>query len=172
MNRKLRTTVPMVPNQMQPSLPDYNLLQKKEKVSREHQKLNFDRRHKARPLKLLEPGQRVWISDIGIEGTVKQQIEPGSYLVTTAQGTIRRNRPHLKYYRFQSDQDDTARYSDSDDEDIIGEMRDREPEPDSIQTRTPDREPASGGGQMESNGIQRTRSGRVSKRPNYLNPTW
>ena len=56
MNRKLRTTVPMVPNQMQPSLPDYNLLQKKEKVSREHQKLNFDRRHKARPLKLLEPG--------------------------------------------------------------------------------------------------------------------
>ena len=38
------------------------------------------------------------------------------------------------YYRFQSDQDDTARYSDSDDEDIIGEMRDREPEPDSIQT--------------------------------------
>ena len=101
---------------------------------------------------------------------MKQQIEPRSYLVTTAQGTIRRNRRHLKYYRFQSDQDDTARYSDSDDEDIIGEMHDREPEPDSIQT--PDRESASGDGQMESDGIQRTRSGRVSKRPNYLDPTW
>ena len=172
MNRKLRTTVPMVPNQMRPSLPNYDLLQKKEKVSREHQKLNFDRRHKARPLKLLEPGQRVWISDIGIEGTVKQQIEPRSYLVTTAQGTIRRNRRHLKYYRFQNDQDDTARYPDSDDEDV-GEMHDREPEPDSIQM--PDREPESGDVQMpesESDGIQRTRSGRVSKRPNYLNPTW
>jgi hypothetical protein len=157
---------------MQPSLPNYDLLQKKEKVSREHQKLNFDRRHKARPLKLLEPGQRVWISDMRIEGTVKQQIEPRSYLVTTAQGTIRRNRRHLKYCRFQSNQDDTARYPDSDDEDIR-ERHDREPEPDSIQM--PDREPESEDVQMpevESDGIQRTRSGRVSKRPNYLNPTW
>ena len=79
-------------------------------------------------MKLLEPGQRVWISDVGIEGTVKQQIEPRSYLVTTAHGTIRRNRRHLKYYRFQNNQDDTARYPDSEDEDVR-EMHDREPEP-------------------------------------------
>ena len=101
---------------------------------------------------------------------MKQQIELRSYLVTTAQGTICRNRRHLKYYRFQSDQDDTARYPDCDDEDI-GEMHGRVPEPGNIQM--PDREPESDDVQMpksESDGIQRTRSSRVSKRPNYPNP--
>ena len=77
--------------------------------------MNFDQHHKARPLKLLKPGQRAWISYniMRMERTVKQQI---SYLVTMAQGTVCRNRCHLKYYP-QSCQDE-AICNDSDDEAI------------------------------------------------------
>lgn len=158
MNRKLRTTVPMILTQMQPSVPDYEMLQQRENVSWDRQKMNFDQRHKARPLKQLETGQRVWISDMGIEGTVKA---PRSYLITTAQGTIRRNRGHLKYYRFQSSQQEDV-YTDSDDEatDEVPDLQPESAESNGIQHTG------------ESDGIRCTRSGRASKRPDYLNPTW
>ena len=148
----------MVPTQMLPSVPDYEVLQRKEKVSRESQKRNFDHHHKARPLKSLAPGQRVWIVDMAIEGTVKEQIAPRSYLVTTAQGTIRRNRRHLKYYQYESSHNETA-YTDSEGEDIDDTRSD--PDIDNM----PDQEPES-----DLNGTQRTRSGRISRRPDYFNP--
>ena len=121
MNRKLCTTVPMAPTQMQPSLPDYNRLQKKEEENRQSQKTNYDHHHKARPLKLLVPGQRVWITDMRIKGTVKQQTAPRSYLIATPQGMIRRNRRHLKYYPIQGGQKtglEEAIYPDSEDENM------------------------------------------------------
>ena len=62
------------------------------------EKINFDQHHKARPLKQLESGQRAWILDMETEGTVKQLIACRSYLITMAQGTIQRNRHHLRYY--------------------------------------------------------------------------
>ena len=156
MNRKLRTTVPMAPTQMQPSLPDYNQLQKKEEENRQSQKTNYDHHHKARPLKLLVPGQRVWITDMRIEGTVKQQTAPRSYLIATPQGMIRRNRRHFKYYPIQGGQKtglEEAIYPDSEDENMSNTENMPDPEP-------------------ESDGIQSTKSSRWSRRPDYLNPTW
>ena len=159
MNRKLRTTVPMAPPQMLPSIPNYEILRKKEEVSREHQKMNFDKHHKAKSLKQLEPSQRVWISDMGIQGTVKEQIAPRSYLITTTQGIIQRNRHHLKYYRFQSGQDEVTDY-DLDD-DAMEETTDPEPEPEESDVIEQAGEPD----ESAADGIQRIRSGRASKRP-------
>ena len=47
MNRKLRTTLPILPENLKPQVPDYSKLQYTEKQHREQQKQNFDSRHAA-----------------------------------------------------------------------------------------------------------------------------
>ena len=61
MDSKLRTTVPMISQQLNPRVPNSLQLQKVERESRKKQKLNFDRRHHAKNLKLLKPGDAVWL---------------------------------------------------------------------------------------------------------------
>ena len=92
MNRRLRTTLPTVTIQLQPSLPDCDVL--KEKL-REKQKENYDRHHRAKSLEPLEPGDQVWIPDRSSSGTVVEQTAPRSYNVLTPSGEFRRNRRHL-----------------------------------------------------------------------------
>ena len=59
----------MAPTQMLPGISNFRILQKREEVSKEHQKMNFDMHRKAKPLQQLESRQRVWISDMGVQGT-------------------------------------------------------------------------------------------------------
>ena len=92
---------------------------------------------------------------MGIQGTVKEWIASRSYLITTAQGIIRRNR-HLKYYRMQPGQGQVADF-DLDDDDMTGP----EPEPEDSDVI----EQAGESDESFANGIQRTGSGRASKRP-------
>ena len=50
MGRRIRTTVPVSPNQLKPKMPDYSSLAAKEADMREKQKQSFDKRHQAEEL--------------------------------------------------------------------------------------------------------------------------
>ena len=73
MGRQLCTTVLVSPELLQPKVPNYSSLASKEKATRDKQKRNFDKRHKARELKPLAPGDSVWIPSIQVEGTVRKK---------------------------------------------------------------------------------------------------
>ena len=61
-----------------------------------NQQRNFDKRHKAKELPTLVPGDRVWIRDQVRYGLVTERTKkPRSNLVTTERGTLRRNRSAL-----------------------------------------------------------------------------
>lgn len=96
MGRRLRTTVPTLPTQLNPALPDYDEVGAKEKEKRKNDARYFDKRHRARTLRPLVPGEDVWVTDARVEGTViSQHNTPRSYIVQGPQGTLRRNRHHL-----------------------------------------------------------------------------
>ena len=75
MGRQLRTTIPVLPKQLKPKLPDANKLGKMEKSMRKRQKINFDQRHRAKDLIPLQKGQSVWIIDIEAEGVITRTIQ-------------------------------------------------------------------------------------------------
>ena len=61
--------------------------------------MKWNRKHRARPLPKLDPGQKVWIkapSDVGREGLVlKYDAFPNSVLVQSGGAIYRRNRKHV-----------------------------------------------------------------------------
>ena len=63
MNRKLRTNVPSSRQARKPQVPDMKLVVEREEEQRQKQKANFDRRHMARDLSPVLPGDLVWIPD-------------------------------------------------------------------------------------------------------------
>ena len=89
MSRKLRTTVPMLPELRKPAIVDPSL------VAEARQKRNFDERHGTRELSLLLPGDTVWVTDRQSSATVTEKIAPRSYAVDMGDGTFRRNRRYL-----------------------------------------------------------------------------
>uniref|UniRef100_A0A7N8YPR4 Integrase catalytic domain-containing protein n=1 Tax=Mastacembelus armatus TaxID=205130 RepID=A0A7N8YPR4_9TELE len=96
MGRRLRTTVPTLPSQLDPALPDMHVFARKEKEKRIMDTEYYNRRHRARPLSDLVPGEHVWITDAKESGTVLQNhTSPRSYLVDVPNGVVRRNRQHL-----------------------------------------------------------------------------
>ena len=96
MGRNIRTPVPVIPSQLNPGWTDMNSLKIIEQAYRQKQKLNYDRRHRARNLPLLRQGDHVWVKDILERGTVVSNAgTPRSYIVETPRGTLRRNRYHL-----------------------------------------------------------------------------
>ena len=58
-------------------------------------KRNFDKRHGARNLKLLRPGEMVWIPEREAGETVEKESSIRSYMVQTEDGMFRRNRRDL-----------------------------------------------------------------------------
>lgn len=58
-------------------------------------KLNFDARHSAKPLHVLQQGDQVWIKDRKETATVREKVHERSYLVDTQKSTFRRNRVQL-----------------------------------------------------------------------------
>ena len=96
MNRRIRTTLPILDSQLQPSVPNYTVVCEKEAKLKSENKNNFDIRHHANVLDPLDPGQSVWITGRRDSGIVMQPTEaPRSYLVSTPTGIVRRNRQHL-----------------------------------------------------------------------------
>ncbi|XP_072557014.1 uncharacterized protein [Paramormyrops kingsleyae] len=96
MGRHLRTTVPTLSENLRPSLPDRVQIRHKEGEKRQMAVKHFNRRHRARDLSQLVPGDQVWISDTRAQGTVTSlHHSPRSYLISGPSGTLRRNRRHL-----------------------------------------------------------------------------
>ena len=96
MRQKLRNTIPTFHTVLNPSWPDMEKLCEREAESKEKQRLNFNHQHNAALLKALQPGIPVHIKDMRTTGTVTRAAEtPGSYIIETEKGTVRRNRSHV-----------------------------------------------------------------------------
>ncbi|UYV83817.1 hypothetical protein LAZ67_X000281 [Cordylochernes scorpioides] len=97
MGRKLRTTLPIAPENLNPRLVDSQTLKRKERRRRKDMKSRYDRSCGATDMEELSEGDTVWITDMRIWGIVKQKAStPRSYMVDTTVGTVRRNRFHLR----------------------------------------------------------------------------
>ncbi|UYV71663.1 K02A2.6-like, partial [Cordylochernes scorpioides] len=97
MGRKLRTTLPIAPENLNPKLVDSQTLKRKEGRRRKDTKSRYDRRCGATDMEELSEGDTVWITDMRTWGIVKQKAStPRSYMVDTPVGTLRRNRSHLR----------------------------------------------------------------------------
>ena len=90
MNRKLRTTVPMIPQVLKPKLPNSHQLRKKEKESRKKQKMYYDKRHRVRRLKTLKSGEAVWVPEMRKKARVIRRQGIRSYLIRTEDGSTYR----------------------------------------------------------------------------------
>ncbi|UYV62479.1 K02A2.6-like [Cordylochernes scorpioides] len=97
MGRKLRTTLPIAPENLNPKLVDSQTLKRKEGRRRKDMKSRYDRRCGATDMEELSEGDTVWITDMRTWGIVKKKAStPRSYMVDTPFGTLRRNRFHLR----------------------------------------------------------------------------
>ncbi|UYV79930.1 hypothetical protein LAZ67_18001125, partial [Cordylochernes scorpioides] len=97
MGRKLRTTLPIAPENLNPKLVDSQALKRKEGRRRKDMKSRYDRRCGATDMEELSEGDTVWITDMRTWGIVKKKAStPRSYMVDTPVGTLRRNRFHLR----------------------------------------------------------------------------
>ncbi|UYV84358.1 hypothetical protein LAZ67_X001928 [Cordylochernes scorpioides] len=97
MGRKLRTTLSIAPENLNPRLVDSQTLKRKEGRRRKDMKSRYDRRCGATDMEELSEGDTVWITDMRTWGIVKQKAStPRSYMVDTPVGTLRRNRFHLR----------------------------------------------------------------------------
>ncbi|UYV64812.1 hypothetical protein LAZ67_3002052 [Cordylochernes scorpioides] len=97
MGRKLRTTLPIAPENLNPKLVDSQILKRKEGRRRKDMKSRYDRRCGATDMEELSEGDTVWITDMRTWGIVKKKASaPRSYMIDTPVGTLRRNRFHLR----------------------------------------------------------------------------
>ncbi len=97
MGRQLRTTLPQLSKKLYPCWPGMREFQCYETKGRSKQQQYYNRRHRARPLSVLQPGQNVWLPLEKMQGSVVSQTSaPRSYLIGTEDGVIRRNRAHLR----------------------------------------------------------------------------
>lgn len=87
MGRKIRTSVPVIQSQLDQGWTDRDSLRRTEQNYKRKQKENYDRRHRARNMPLLQEGDHVWVKDILERGTVVSHTGmPRSYIVDTPRG--------------------------------------------------------------------------------------
>ena len=99
MGRKIRTVVPQTKEQFKPNWPYLEEFEKTEKMYKQKQKENFDKKKKARPLPPLDYGTSVWVNlqDRQVPGTISHSADtPRSYHVNIPSGQVRRNRRDLR----------------------------------------------------------------------------
>nr|XP_055037759.1 uncharacterized protein K02A2.6-like [Misgurnus anguillicaudatus] len=98
MGRRIRTPVPVSPEQLQPQWPDLDKFREKDTALKLQQEQTFNRRHRTHTLPSFQPGQHVWIKPTSTKGTVvNTATTPRSYVVETPDGRrLRRNRSHLR----------------------------------------------------------------------------
>ena len=98
MGRQLQARVPTIPENLRPAVPSMDKLRQSDKSSKAKAKEAYDRRHGARVLQDLQPGDLVLMKTEKEEkwsqpGTVvTSDPENRTYLVNTPHGTLRRNR--------------------------------------------------------------------------------
>ena len=146
MGRRLRTNLPQTAAQLEPTLPNSAEVREKERKMRDRMKRNFDKRHRVKNLKQLNPGDIVWIPEHEAGGTVVRESNTRSYVVQTDNGTFRRNRRDL--ILMPDGTGTPSRGAENDQSDL---------DP-----------PAETGVSQRANGETKTRSGRVSKPPARL----
>ena len=97
MNRRLRTTLPIMSRNLQPTQTNLQQLANRESKYRDQYSDNYNRRYRTISLPVLEPGDKVFIKDQSRYGTVDEHLsQPRSYRITTDLGTtIERNRQLL-----------------------------------------------------------------------------
>ena len=96
MGRKLRSTLPLAPEQLTLKLPNLEHLQKSERAYKLQQAENYNKRHRTSVLPELNPGDKVWIPEKNSRAVVIQKSpQPRSYVFKTEQSLLRRNRRHL-----------------------------------------------------------------------------
>ena len=103
MGRKIRTTLPTLERNLQPSWPDGQRIRQKDEAEKKKQAFYYNRRHGARPLPPLQPGgnvltkldhQKSWTAPAVVTA---ESVTPRSYIIQTQQGArLRRNRRHLQ----------------------------------------------------------------------------
>ena len=98
MGRRLRTSLPILKEQLIPPWPYLDVFQELNEQYKQRQKLDYDRRHCTHPLPPIPDNTEVWITS-GLSpssGRVTAHASaPRSYIVDTPQGEMRRNRLHL-----------------------------------------------------------------------------
>ena len=99
MGRHLRTALPQVDDHLQPQWKYLETFKTLNKQFKEKQKIDFDRRHRVRPLPPIPDDAEVWISSgqTTTPGQISSRANtPRSYIVNTpGGGQLRRNRHHL-----------------------------------------------------------------------------
>ena len=97
MGRRLRTTLPVMLSKLLPQWPELAKLKKTEVMLKAKQTEDYNKRHAAKELSLLVPGDRVYVPDRKENVVVvNKSAEPRSYLVkTNSNAVVRRNRRQL-----------------------------------------------------------------------------
>ncbi|XP_046348751.2 uncharacterized protein K02A2.6-like [Haliotis rufescens] len=95
MGRKLRTSLPCHPTQLQSKHVDVKRFKQTESVKKLIMKDQYDHHHNVRPMSELKPGDCVWVNQSESK-VVGKADTPRSYIVSTPKGEVRRNRCDLK----------------------------------------------------------------------------
>ncbi|XP_038063010.1 uncharacterized protein K02A2.6-like [Patiria miniata] len=99
MGREIRTTLPILPRYLQPKKVDHNKLKATDNMNKQKSGQTFNKRHGARQLDDLMPGDKVKIrtkGQLSPEGEVVRQAgTPRSYIININGTEYRRNRRHI-----------------------------------------------------------------------------
>ena len=91
-SRKIRSTLPVVPSQLD-SFHSHAVVLKKEKKRKERQERQYNKIHRSNKLSPLKEGDKVWIIDLRVyKDVVAIDKAPNSYWVQTDKSRVRRNR--------------------------------------------------------------------------------
>ncbi|GFS11318.1 Pol polyprotein [Elysia marginata] len=100
MGRQFRTKLPVYSDCYKPNWSFLKNFHELDKQIKHSQKSNYDKRHRAKPLTQLHPGQKVWITTPKHqEAVIIRQVEQPSkrsYIIETQWGQQRRNRFQLR----------------------------------------------------------------------------
>ena len=101
--RQIQTRIPTLEKNLLPRWPSKKIVQQNGKRAETSYRAKYDRRHGARSVPELQPGDQVLIKTDNEKlwrrrGVLMKQVTaPRSYLVQSSQGTIKRNRRHLQH---------------------------------------------------------------------------
>ncbi|XP_070549174.1 uncharacterized protein [Ptychodera flava] len=103
MGRQIRTTLPTIAAKLEPRQPDLELVRAADKKVKGAYERSFNKRHGAKSLPELLPGDNVQVKLDGEKGwktparVLQAGTAPRSYIVQTPRGTLRRNRRQLLF---------------------------------------------------------------------------
>ena len=95
MSQDLRTTVPVHPCKLKPEVIAVERLNKKDSELERRQKKNYDSLHRVHDLPPLTAGDQVYLPQMETYATVQREYGERSYIVSTPNGQVRRNKRHL-----------------------------------------------------------------------------